>query len=267
MIMFFLQVSQSQLFVALVDKLISEMGINRVIVGSNGEALAVNDSQSEYSRAWVVAEMLCTWKWCSGSALGTLLPSLSSYAKSESGGNLSCLFESIINALLEGALVCGTKSQLIFFNTWPPSSKDLDDIVEPFLRALVCLLSTLLKEGIWNYEEASKLWELLLNKLYIGQETDLNCLRILPPLVSVLAHFLCVNKESSDLVKHPLTDSLRVTIVGDWLEKTLTFPPLISWTSGEGKALDFGIPQHFPSYHWILLAFVSSAVCIIKVLV
>ncbi|XP_021750254.1 E3 ubiquitin-protein ligase listerin-like [Chenopodium quinoa] len=236
-----IQILQSQVFVALVDKLISEMGINRVLVGSDLQAFAVEErggnglvsSQHEFSRAWVVAEMLCNWKWPDGSALDTLLPSLSSHAKSESDGSLICLFDSTVNILLEGALVCGTKSQLSFFNTWPPSSKDLDYIEEPFLRALVTLLFTLLNEGIWNQEKAVGLWELLLNKLYVGQEANMNCLRILPPLVSVLAHFLFHNKGSSDLVKDSLPDSFRETIVREWLEKTLTFPSLISWTSGE----------------------------------
>ncbi|KNA05184.1 hypothetical protein SOVF_192710 [Spinacia oleracea] len=233
--------SRSQMFVALVDKLISEMGISRVVFGSDLQPLDVEEraaneldtSQPEFSRAWVVAEMLCTWKWSSGGALSTLLPSLSSYAKRESGGSLICLFDSTLNILLEGALVRGKKSQFTFFNTWPPSSKDLDDIEEPFLRALVSLLFTLLNEGIWKQEKAVGLWELLLNKLYIGQETNMNCLRILPPLISVLSHFLCHNKGSGGLVKDASPDSFRETVVRDWLEKIRDFPSLMSWTSGE----------------------------------
>ncbi|KAL2939270.1 E3 ubiquitin-protein ligase listerin [Bienertia sinuspersici] len=62
----------------------------------------------------------------------------------------------------------------------------------------------------------------------------MNCLRILPSLVPILAHILGHNKESGDLVKDSLPHSFRETVVRDWLEKILTFPPLISWTSGEG---------------------------------
>lgn len=216
-------------FVALVDKLILEIGIHRVIAGSDVCVVAAEESATNelvtyrpnISRAWLAAEMLCTWKWPGGSALDTLLPSLSQYTKSESNGDHINLFDSILNILLEGALMCGGYGQLRFFTMWPPSVNDLDAIEEPFLRALVSLLLTLLNDGIWNQNKVVALSELLINKLYIGQETDMNCLRIIPPVMSVLAQ--------------SLPDSFREDIVKDWLEKVLAFSSLISWTSGEDK--------------------------------
>ncbi|XP_074269259.1 E3 ubiquitin-protein ligase listerin [Silene latifolia] len=229
-------------FVALIDKLILEIGVAKMFVAFNPHPTATEEGQSEnYElaasqsksfRAWLVAEMFCTWKWPGGSALGTLLPSLISYVKSEQGGESSFVFDSVLNILLKGALICGINGQLRFFNTCPPSNKDLDEIEEPFLRALVSLLATLLNEGIWNQEQAIEFWQLLISDLYTGQETNINCLRILPLLVPVLAQFLHESGGSKDMVIDSLPISFRED-VQDWLGKTLAFPSLISWTSDE----------------------------------
>ncbi|KAL9224180.1 hypothetical protein vseg_000242 [Gypsophila vaccaria] len=229
-------ISRNQEFVALIDKLIVEFGIDRVIVAYNHHAEEGENylagSQSRSFRAWLVAEMFCTWKWSSGSVLDTLLPSLISYAKSESGGEPSSLFDSIVNVLFDGALIYGVDGHLSFFNACSPSNEDLDEIKEPFLRALVSLLITMLSDGIWSQEKAIELWQLLVSKLYIGQETNKNCLRILPVLVSVISQFLNQGKGSNEMVIESLPFSFRKD-VQDWLRKILAFPSLISWTSDE----------------------------------
>ncbi|KAK9697380.1 hypothetical protein RND81_08G034200 [Saponaria officinalis] len=233
-------ISRNQEFVALIDKLIVEFGIDRVIVAYNthhtvaeeGENNDLADSQSKSFRAWLVAEMFCTWKWSGGSVLDTLLPSLISYAKSESGGEPSSLFDSVVNILFEGALIYGTNGHLSFFNACPPSNEDLEEIEEPFLRALVSLLITMLSDGIWSQEKAIELWQLLISKLYIGRETNKNCLRILPVLVSVISQFLNQSRGSKEIVIESLPFSFRNDVQG-WLGKILAFPPLISWTSDE----------------------------------
>ncbi|KAJ8431978.1 hypothetical protein Cgig2_006475 [Carnegiea gigantea] len=236
-------ISWNHEFAALVDKLILERGVDRVLGDCDEHTLVAEsrpdvelvNSGSNISRAWVAAEMLCSWEWPGGSSLGTLLPSLSSYSKTAICSDQISLFDSIVNILLEGALICGGNGQLTFFNIWPLSNKDLDDIKEPFLRALVSVLLTLRNDSVWNQEKAIALSELLVNKLYVGQETDMNCLRILSPLMFVLSQWLYQNKECSNLDEDTSANSFRQTIVKDWLEKSLTFPSLVSWTSGEDK--------------------------------
>jgi len=254
------------------------MGFDRVFGGCDEHTLAAENgpdvelviSGSNISRAWVAAEMLCSWKWPGGSALGTFLPSLSSYSKTAISGAKFSLLDSIVNILLEGALICGGNGQLTFFNVWPLSNKDLDDIKEPFLRAVVSLLLTLLNDSIWNQEKAIALSELLVNKLYIGQEEDMNCLRILSPLMFVLAQWLHQDKECSNLDEDTSANSFRETIVKDWLEKSLTFPSLVSWTSGEGtfmyyiiiKMPEIQICRVFANWHYVSPGY--EALCFIS---
>ena len=103
-----------------------------------------------YSRSWLAAEILYTWKWQGGSALGSFLPLLSSYAKSGNCSPKEGLLDSIVNILLDGALVYGASGELRFFNVWPASDDEVGSIEEPFLRVLVSCLIALFTENIWG---------------------------------------------------------------------------------------------------------------------
>lgn len=234
---FNLQASKNTRFVALINKLISEVGFDRVVAGvigkassSSTEVPAVDSgiNQSQFSRPWLAAEILCTWKWIGGSASQSLLPLFGGYMNA---GN-SWFSDSIVNILLDGALVHGVGSELNLL--WPASFDEIDAVEEPFLRALLSLLSTFLHDNVWGKEKAMPLFEQLLDKLYIGDTVNLNCSKILPSVVNILmgplaAQFTGHAHDQSD----PSNQSgfHRATI--DWLRKTISFPPLNAWQTGE----------------------------------
>ncbi|GAB2286151.1 hypothetical protein Dimus_020576 [Dionaea muscipula] len=234
------QTSRSLVLVALVDKLISEIGVHKVIAVSVSHATVLHEQASDLllfsesttsHRAWLAVEMLCTWKWPSGSALGTFLPLLLEYVQKD-GDSIS---DFIVKILLDGALIYGARVKLRFFILSPPSKHELDEIEEPFLRALLALVSTLLRDSIWGKEKALALFELLANNLYIGEATNRNCLHILPPLVHVLIpHLQFHDKGSINPSRDLQSNSLPESIVMDWLQKTLIFPSLISGPPLEG---------------------------------
>lgn len=243
-----MQTSGNHKFVAVVDKLISKIGIDRVVAGyisptPSSPKEATNEfvtSQSHYFRPWLAAEILCTWKWPGGSALGSFFPLLGAYAKSRNCGPKECLLDSIFNILLDGALVHGASGELRSFNVWPISNDEVESIQEPYLRALVSLLFTLFKDNIWKKDKALILFERLLNKLSIGEAINTNCLRILPLIVSVLIRPLyCKSIGSGESSRDAQPDSFEENpiqdTIKDWLQRALMFPPLIAWQTGQGK--------------------------------
>lgn len=213
-------------FVALIDKLISKIGIGRVIAGSVSHipsttketTKALGTSESYYPRAWLAAEILCTWKWQGGSAVSSFLPLLTAYIKSEDYSLKEGLLDSIINILLDGALVHGVSGE--------PS--ELESIEEPFLRALVSLLLTLCENNIWGKQKAISLFEVLVNKLFVGETVNSNCLRILPLVMSVLVRPLSIDCDDS------VEGNKVIHSIEDWLRTTLSFPPLSEWQTGKG---------------------------------
>lgn len=231
-----LYASKNTLFVALVDKLISEIGFARVIAAAtspslNGEPIRDLTTNNLYSsRAWLAAEILCSWKWLGGSALHSFLPSLSEYVKHSSE---YCLLDSIVSILLDGALVQGAGSGLS--PLWPASYDGVQGIEEPFLRALVSLLLTLFQDDLWGKGKAESFFNVLLDKLYIGETTNLNCLRILSSVVSILIRPLSirlVDSSASDECEYYSQSKFHDSTV-DWLERTVSFPPLNTWQTGE----------------------------------
>ncbi|KAF8397167.1 hypothetical protein HHK36_016074 [Tetracentron sinense] len=237
-------------FVAFIDKLISELGISRVIAGTVSKTppslseetenmLAI--SQSSYSRAWLAAEILCTWKWQGGSASGSFLPLLSEYAGLQNSSPGESLLDSIFSILLEGALVHGASGASSFFSVWAASDDEMERIGEPFLRALVSFLVTLtIKDGIWGKDKALVLFELLVDKLFIGATVSMNCLRILPFVMNVLIQPLRYRSTGfSESSKDTQLDSFEENQIHDtienWFERTFSFPPLFSWQTGQGS--------------------------------
>ncbi|XP_042045298.1 E3 ubiquitin-protein ligase listerin-like [Salvia splendens] len=231
------QVPKNSKFVALVDKLISKLGFDRIIAGSVFEAspssaecsvgnLAI--SQSHYYRPWLAAEILCTWKWLGSSIFSSFLPSLISYVKSRDHG----LSDSILRILLDGALVHGAGNGLNLL--WHASADELEAVEEPFLRALASLLSTLFQEDVWGNDKAASLFKLLLEKLYIGDAVNSNCLEVLPSVVNILIAPLVIGYGDSMNNQHDLyrlSEFHSATV--DWIKKAISFPPLNTWHTGE----------------------------------
>ncbi|KAL5580602.1 hypothetical protein UlMin_013044 [Ulmus minor] len=229
-------------FVSFVDKLILNFGIEKVFIGHGNQTLLspLEETTDEEVtiRAWLAAEMLCTWKWPGGSALASFLPLLSAYAKDRSSPSQERLLDSIFNILLDGALVHGGCSAQNFVSLWPALLDEMEDIKEPFLRALVSFISILFKDNIWETNKAMMLFGLLEDKLYIGEDINTNCLRILPRIVNVLAWPLfqssIIAGESGEVAQPDSSSQNRVQdIIIDWLQKTLASPPLIMCQTGQ----------------------------------
>ncbi|GAB2242261.1 hypothetical protein Droror1_Dr00019036 [Drosera rotundifolia] len=235
-----LQTVHSHVFAEFIDKLVSEVGVNKIITGSLSNDLVGRDQASSQLqflessacyRAWLAVEILCTWQWPNGSALATFLPSLRDHATEADDE----LFNEMLKILVEGALIYGSQVKMRFFISSIASKQELNGIEDPLLRALVALVSTLFCDSIWGKQKAIALFQLLVNKLYIGQETNINCLHILPPLVYILVPVLKDNGVGShDLREDFDSNSLSENIIKDWVQRALMFPSLISGTSHEG---------------------------------
>ncbi|XP_024158804.1 E3 ubiquitin-protein ligase listerin isoform X2 [Rosa chinensis] len=223
-------------FISFIDKMISEIGIHRVVGGYARYTLppSVEATYEKPTRSWLAAEILCSWKWPGGSAVASFLPSLSAYAKSKNFSSQESLVDFIFNILLDGTLVQGGCAAQNFVYLCPTSSDEVEDIEEPFLRALVAFLLTLFNDKIWGTEKAMELFALLVNKLYVGEATNANCLRILPLIVNVLIQPLSQRSircnDSSGDAQHDSSGENHVQVVIEgWLKKALSFPPLIMW--------------------------------------
>ncbi|KAL3632408.1 hypothetical protein CASFOL_025392 [Castilleja foliolosa] len=171
--------TKSTEFIAVVDKLISKIGFDRVVAGCILEAspstrdpvTASAANRSCYSRPWLAAEVLCSWKWLGGNVLQSFLPSFLGYIKNGDNG----FSNSVLNILVEGALVHGSVSELNLL--WRASVGELEALEEPFLRALLSFLSTVFQDNAWENRKAHSLFELLIDKLYIDDVANVNCLR------------------------------------------------------------------------------------------
>ncbi|KAL6967782.1 RING-type E3 ubiquitin transferase [Sarracenia purpurea var. burkii] len=234
--------SRNHILVAAIVELISKIGIDRVVAGSVSHSMSsteeatrkLNTSQSPYSRAWLAAEILCTWKWNGGSALSSFLPSLSAYVKSGYCFHEESLLNSIVNILFDGALVHASSGKLSLSYVWPISYDEMESVEEPFLRALASLLFTLFKEDIWGKDEAILFLKLLVNKLFIGEAINLDCLRILPLIMSILIRPLSVGDESDPNVQLDSSEENQLQdTVKDWLQRTLLFSTSNTWQTGE----------------------------------
>ncbi|EEF44675.1 conserved hypothetical protein [Ricinus communis] len=234
--------SGTQKFVSFIEKLMFKIGISRVFVGHVDQMLtsSLNETANEEhtARAWLAAEILCVWKWPGGSPTASFLPLLSASAKNWNYFVQESLFDSIFNILLDGALVHAEGQADFSFNSWPAVGDELNKIEEPFLRALLSLLITLFKDDIWRGDKAKRVFELLVNKLFIDEAINQNCLKILPPIVGVLMQPLCwrsvIPSEPSGDILHNSEENWMQDTVRDWLQRVLAFPPLVAWQAGEG---------------------------------
>lgn len=230
-------------FVALVDKLISKIGIDRVFAGPVSLAPSLCKepkqelmaSRSYYPHAWLAAEILCTWKWPGGSALSSFLPLLTAYAEREINSPESYFLDSIVNILLDGALVQGGGGELSLSKLWPASCKELESIKEPYLRALLSLLVILYENNIWGTEKATLYFKMLVNRLFIGEAVNTNCLKILAPIMTVLIRPLSfLYDESMVNVKTDSFGDFQIhCTIEDWLRRTLSLSSLSAWQAGK----------------------------------
>ncbi|XP_031402391.1 E3 ubiquitin-protein ligase listerin [Punica granatum] len=230
-------VSESNRFVSLVDKLIQKRGIGRVIGGSILDPHCTSGRTVNFtSRAWLAAEILCTWEWPGGSAVTSFLPMLSLYAKNDANPlQEDGLLDSILDILLDAALVQEKTEAHNFSDAWIAPLEGLEHTEEPFLRALISLLATFFRHNIWGSDKAKILFELLVSKLFIGETVNIHCLRILPPIVSALVQPIFQSKkELNEELQAPFPgeDKVQITII-HWLERALSFPPLLTWHSGQ----------------------------------
>ncbi|PKI58456.1 hypothetical protein CRG98_021141 [Punica granatum] len=230
-------VSESNRFVSLVDKLIQKRGIGRVIGGSILDPHCTSGRTVNFtSRAWLAAEILCTWEWPGGSAVTSFLPMLSLYAKNDANPlQEDGLLDSILDILLDAALVQEKTEAHNFSDAWIAPLEGLEHTEEPFLRALISLLATFFRHNIWGSDKAKILFELLVSKLFIGETVNVHCLRILPPIVSALVQPIFQSKkELNEELQAPFPgeDKVQITII-HWLERALSFPPLLTWHSGQ----------------------------------
>ncbi|KAL5757043.1 hypothetical protein ACOSP7_021464 [Xanthoceras sorbifolium] len=237
-----IHVSDHCKFVSLVDKLISKVGFDKIVCGYATHAISTLHEEMAHnevsSRAWLAAELLCTWRWPGGSALGSFLPLLSAHAKNRSSVSEQSLLDSIFNILLDGALVHGGSGAKSLYDIWPGLGDKMEDIEEPFLRALVSLLLTLFRDNIWDAVKAMTLFELLESKLFIGESVNMNCLSILPLIVNVLIRPLSWRSVSSgecsgDVNSDAVEESQVQNTIKNWLQRTLLFPPLVTWQAGQ----------------------------------
>lgn len=228
-------------FVSLIVELIARIGIDRILTCYAKHPLSPSEEppNEEVTQAWLAAEILCTWRWPGGSAVASFLPLLSVYAKSESHPSQESLLDSIFKILFNGALVHGGCGAQVFVNLWPSPSDELEDVKEPFLRALVSFVSTMFEDNIWGAEKAMTLFELLIDKLYIGEILNRKCLRILPPIINVLARPLFQRsmipvEAGKDSEPESSGENHIEDIITGWLQRALLFPPLIMWQTGQG---------------------------------
>lgn len=237
---FSLQESESHRVAAFVDKLISKFGIARFIAGSISCTPSSNEvmtSYSHYPRVWLAAEMLCTWKWQGGSALTSFLPSLIQYTRSQDSFPSDRLLDPIVKILLDGALVEGANSMSVSC-IYPAPHAELESIEQVFVRALVSILRTLFEDNFWGRDKALWILNLLVDRLFVGEAVNSNCLKILSVIMSVLIGPLSSLADETENDKPDSSEDNQMhDIIEGWLQKTLSFPPLNTWYSGEGKKI------------------------------
>ncbi|XP_071696870.1 E3 ubiquitin-protein ligase listerin [Rutidosis leptorrhynchoides] len=225
-------VLESHRVAAFVDKLISELGVAKVIAGSIYSAPSsseVMSSFSNYPRVWLAAEMLCTWKWHGGSALTSFLPSLIQYTKSQDSFPSDNLLDPIVNILLDGALIEGANSMSVS-SIYPAPYTELESIEQVFVRALLSILRTLFEDNIWGRDKALGIFNLLVDRLFVGEVVNPNCLKILSVIMSLLIGPLSSKADETENYK---PDNHLHDIIEGWLQKALSFQPLNTWCSGE----------------------------------
>ncbi|GJV33873.1 E3 ubiquitin protein ligase listerin [Tanacetum coccineum] len=194
----------------------------------------VSTSCSYYPRVWLAAEMLCTWKWQGGSAINSFLPSFIEYTRKQDSSSSDNLLDPVVKVLLDSALVQGAASKMIFSSIYPALHDELESIEEVFLRALVGVLRTLFEDNIWGRDKALVIFNLLVDRLFVGEAVNSNCLKIFPVVMSALISPLSCQVDDSGYEKPNSSEQNQIhDVIEGWLQRVLSFPPLNTWNSGE----------------------------------
>ena len=138
--------------------------------------------------------------------------------------------DSIVNILLDDALVYGASGELRFLSMFGPHQMMRWKALRcPFLRALVSFLITLFTENIWGNDQAVILFGLLANKLFIGDSVNAECLRIIPLILSVLirpSYAIESGELHRNVVPTYFEENKICDTIKDWVQRTLSFLPL-----------------------------------------
>ncbi|KAL4572514.1 hypothetical protein LXL04_019293 [Taraxacum kok-saghyz] len=226
--------SECNQMAAFVDKLISKLGISRVIgIRGSSSTSSSNDvaPPQRYPRAWLAAEMLCAWKWHNGSAMTSFLPSLIQYTKNQDSFLTNNLFDPIVQILLDGALEKTSIKKTSFIGIYPGPHDEVESIEEVFVRGLVAILNMLFEGNIWGKVKAFGLFNLLVERLSLGEDINLDCLKIAPVVMSVLIGPLSSEFGNDEI--DPVEGNQIHDVITGWLERILSFPNLNTWESGE----------------------------------
>lgn len=233
-------------FVSFADKLISNLGVRKVIAGCTEETPVEGaPSLHSYSRVWLAAELLCTWSWKGGDVLSSLITPLSKHVKDENPMSTVKIISSLVNILFDGALLHGINNHWVVFCSWITSDDGVDNIEDPFLRALVLLLHTfIVKDNMWGRLEAGDFVKHFLDKLFFDGHVNRACLRILPYVLSFVAHSLVFQRiefdggSTKDGLPIPFESELYGNLI-NWLEIAAAFPPLHLLETGNNEALEW----------------------------
>ncbi|PKA66874.1 E3 ubiquitin-protein ligase listerin [Apostasia shenzhenica] len=232
-------------FVALVVQLITNLGMSKVIAGCSSE-VSIEDApslQCSYSRAWLAAELLCTWRWRGGNASDSVISFLSKYANDETCLVVHNITSSLANILFDGALIHAANNHWIAFCSWVCSNDCVENIEEPFLRALISLLHALLiKHNTWGTSETIEFFKHVIDKLFIDSHANRACLRILPFVLSFVTRPLGIEGGN---IEGLTKDALRLPItmynsIVSWLHIADSLPPAsLKENEIEGYSFEF----------------------------
>ncbi|KAK8960828.1 E3 ubiquitin-protein ligase listerin [Platanthera guangdongensis] len=234
-------------FVSFVDKLISKLGVRNVIVGCTEEASVEGSpsSRHSYSRVWLAAELLCTWKWKGGNALSSIITPLSKHAIDYHSIGRVKIISFLVNILFDGAVIHCSNDRWIAFCTWITSEDGVENIEDPFLRALVFLMHTfMIKNEIWGRLETADFIKHILDKLFINNNVDRACLRILPYVLSFVLQSLVfqrkgINGSAEDAFFIPSEAVELYDNIIKWHQNMVAFPPLCSLEIGNEEVIEW----------------------------
>ena len=185
--------------VAFVDKLGSLIGWEQLVACPIPPSLEAEQftSESVQYKIWLLNELLCSWCWPGGTALNTVLPFLVSCAD-------STFKENILNGVIDSLFMAAiTGKYTLEFNNkfWMGLNGDMNDIQDPFLRALLAILGDILMSG--KVEYAQKFFKLLvIDKGYLEDSLIYNQKNVLPFILSIVAPVLRKQQKSSAVVNY-----------------------------------------------------------------
>ncbi|KAG0481153.1 hypothetical protein HPP92_012011 [Vanilla planifolia] len=233
-------------FVAFVDKIISNVGVSKMIAGCHNQESLDKDVQSlPSSRVWVAAEILCTWGWQGGNAMETLVPSLARYAKEEKSAVQLDVNSSLVKILFDGAVIHSVSNNCVLLCSSISSVNIIEKIQEPHLRALLSLLHAfIVEENIWERHGIADFFKHVLDRLCLNGDVDRACLKILPFVMScvIMSSVFRRSKFYGSTTDFSLVHSEAVLLqecITNWLHAANSFTPLRFVEPGNEEAVEW----------------------------